>query len=537
MRSAVLVLASRIPPHRRPGRFFFLVMIPASILSGVYLWNLLNLAFGYLNFSEDSRGYIAPALAWFNDGVFTHTGRGFVYPALLVPSLSGGSLNHVPVIQTFLFLAAVTIFYLAVSRSLRDIALCKGNTVLRLMAVVIPLCYFQNIYYALWVLPETLYQLFLVLTLFFLVLAVTSNGNTSPRSMIHCGIAVFFSSLNVHVKPHWAGAFLLTWIVVVLVVATGRSSVRAKAVALLIIGALSIVTAHYPNHHLSARYDHPDRQFGARTVFCNHLDLIAPIMEQFIRDPNVAAVLRKEIATTLATPSWWRTLGYYGDHCLYILNIPETITRELQLERRQESELLLRMFAAGVLHNPARYAGKILRQYKTAIMYPYTRALRRSRDMVNPDIFDELVASEAFRKTGLRAEFNHARAYHPLRVGSVDLSWIVRFPLRIMHEVSVLFLLAFMVLLIADARRRRLFSRKQGAGGLTAKWRLPLLGLAMYLASLSVVAAVHTFDIARYSQACSMLALYFHICTLSIVWARYRSIRRLLRYGKRVASK
>lgn len=127
--------------------------------------------------------------------------------------------------------------------------------------------------------------------------------------------------------------------------------------------ALPIVTAHYPNHHLSARYDHPDRQFGARTVFCNHLDLIAPIMEQFIRDPNVAAVLRKEIATTLATPSWWRTLGYYGDHCLYIPNIPETITRELQLERRQESELLLRMFAAGVLHNPARYAGKILRQY------------------------------------------------------------------------------------------------------------------------------------------------------------------------------
>ena len=152
--------------------------------------------------------------------------------------------------------------------------------------------------------------------------------------------------------------------------------------------------------------------------------------------------------------------------------------------------------------------------------------------MVNPDIFDELMANEAFRKTGLSAEFNHSRAVHPLRFGSVDLSWLVRFPLRIMHEVSVFFLLAFMTLLISDARRKRIFRREQGAARLSTRWRLPLLGLAMYLASLSVVAAVHTFDIERYSQACAMLALYFHICTLSMTRARYRAVRRLLRYRK-----
>ena len=315
---------------------------------------------------------------------------------------------------------------------------------------------------------------------------------------------------------------------------TGRASVRAKTLAVLTIAGLSFISAHYPNHYLSNRYGQPDKVFGASTVFCNHLDLIEPVVDRFIHGEFVAE-LSNEINATLdaGSESWWSVLGYNGDHCLYLVNIPGKVARELQLDPQEKSELLFKMFAAGVMNDPVRYAWKIFKQYGEAIMNPYARALQRSAHMVNPDVFRSFVASEDYRRSGLSGSFNHAKAIHPLSIGSLDFSWIVRFPLRILHELAVWLLLGFVMLLIVDVKRRRLFQRKQAGFRLNKRWQLPLLAFAIYTASLSVVAAVHTFDIPRYSQACSMLALYFHICTLDMIGAKCRAIRRLVRYRRR----
>ena len=80
---------------------------------------------------------------------------------------------------------------------------------------------------------------------------------------------------------------------------------------------------------------------------------------------------------------------------------------------------------------------------------------------------------------------------------------------------AALLLVIFGIMLVIDMRF--IFSSKADMPELLRQWTFPVLAFLIYMASLSVVAAAHTFDVSRYRYICSVPALYFQICVFNLI--------------------
>ena len=175
---------------------FFLVSCLAF-----YTWHIFKNMSELITFTADSIYYFAPSLAFINDGILNllagpdeqgHT-FGFIYPALLAIFTLAGSINHVPLIQACLFLCTVGVGFYLTKHSVSSILANNVPLIFAAITSIIMLSYFVYTKYTVEIMPEIVYQLSSLSTIYLLSLTI-SKQLTFNKLVLLCGAIVFWIS-------------------------------------------------------------------------------------------------------------------------------------------------------------------------------------------------------------------------------------------------------------------------------------------------------------------------------------------------------
>lgn len=496
---------------------------------GLYVLHIFTNMDELITITHDSIYYFAPALSFINDGLLDllsgpeeqgHT-FGFVYPALLTVFVMGGTINHIPFIQAILFLCTVGVFFYLIRHAINRKLSESEGVIFALAASIVMLSYFVYTKYTVEVMPEIVYQLSSLITIFILSLALT-NRLSFKQLAIYTSLIIFFVTFNIHVKPHGSAIFLFVWICVILLVLFHSHKTKLKLPLLAVIALFAIVLFHYPNSYLN-QYNSPGKTYGPRTLVCNHVNLIEPIIDKHIDDQDAVQFLRSDFQKTLNAPNDWELLGFSGDDCLLNLLTTQKLAERLDLTLEQQADLYTKLFISGILNSPLEYIGKIIKQYRFAISHPYPGRNSIVGRTEGESYLNVWLQREDFQRSRLKASYEQMFYSHPLTLYGFDFSWPGRAILNVLHELGLVIFIVFLLYLFFDVAR--LFIRKIHIEEFLRLWLLPLFSLLIYLAALSVVAVAHSFDVSRYVQFCSTYALYFQICAIGVFWYKYKQYK------------
>ncbi len=247
------------------------------------------------------------------------------------------------------------------------------------------------------------------------------------------------------------GAFIVTWCVVVLLLLFRVPGIKRGIFYLIFI--TSFLLFHYPNNFLSKDNNGSGNILGAGTLVCNHVELVAPVLDKYIADKDLINEIRRDISSTLQAPSDWNIHGYSGDHCLWTLRTPYKIAERLQLDMRTVSNLLLRIFISGVINDPLTYLAKVSKQFAYAISKPYPgrNSIETRTEFLSE--YNNLLKMEVFAGSNLSISFSQTYLQHPLIIYGVDLSWPGRVMINILHLTAPLIFLVFVMLVAFDCVR------------------------------------------------------------------------------------
>ena len=517
---SALVLLYTFFKYRQPGlsvSVFCLrgLQIFLAISVAAYLYYAFTVLPGLISIMPDTFGYVHPLLSWINHGVLDlSAGRSFGYPFLLTIFTLAGSLNHIAIIQFLLFLVTVLMFYLSVLYSMRRLHGKIPAAITASFAALLLLSYFVYIKFSLMLIPEISYQLFQALAIFFMVLALVCRL-TCKTLVMYCGAAIFCAGFAFYIKPHAAGMLLLAWLLASALIVGSTLAVSIKVTLLVSMVGGSLLLFGYTYDYFNQRYS-AMKTFSAKTLFCNHIDIIDSVLDERLADQALINAIREDFsATKQHAPEDWSQIGYNGDHCLYLIRTPDRITDQLNFDPHQQAHFLNRLFIAGVLKQPMRYLKKISQQYRYAISKPYPNRNQVKGKTETQALFAELVGLDSYKKSDLQASYTQRDFSHPLKAGAIDFSFPGRLILNILHLSAALLFVLFVIMLAVDTWF--MFSNKADMADLLKQWTFPALAFLIYMASLSVVAAAHTFDIGRYRHICSVPALYFQLCVFNLI--------------------
>lgn len=396
-----------------------------------------------------------------------------------------------------------------------------GAALSSLLLVLLSTSYFIYTFYVYTIMPEILYQFGAVATLLCLI-ALNSVNMSRWRFVLLTAASVSVSTFTFYIKPHWAGAMIFTWLIVVYFYLRRKDITAAfKGFYLLAILLLTVVLFHYPSSYLKSKYDPGSTLFGAKTLFCNHIELVEPVLDRYVADEAILADVKRDfMAVKLMPEEGWTIHGYSGDHCFYTLNTPGMIKKNLSLTPSEYQEILIGAFFSGVKHQPVEYLKKIFRQFLAAIEEPYISDSKVGHPPPTKAVFDEMSVRDDFLKLGIKAIYYDQALSHPLTNKYVDISSLGRYLLDKLDDNSRGLFVFILIIFIADLS----ISYKKGSKifAVIKSWDVVIISIGLYLASLSVVAASHTFDVQRYSQFSSMLAIFYQIYSLIIIHQRIK---------------
>lgn len=471
----------------------------------------------------DSLSYMMPALsAMSGGGLDLVGGRSSGYPAYLAVVLQTGSLNAVVYSQLFLLALSIVLLWLAAKITLRFLKVnSELSAFIALGLAILPMSYFTLSLYTHAVMPETLYQFLAVLTLASLV-ALHGVKTTYWKSYFISIVAVFASTATYYVKPHWAGSLIFTWLVVGwLWFYRDDFSLRSRFFGVLSMLLMTVVVVHHPATSVQKKYDPDAGLFGAQTLFCNHIELVeTELAEQFDNDLLVQEIQEKLDLVRSMPADGWNIHGYSGDHCFYKLKIPDYIAEQESLSNAELKGVLMRLFVSGVLSNPGEYLEKIYTQFVAGVSNSYIKDSVIKHPAPVRNTFDAMLLREDYQSAELTQTFYDEPIYHPLSGSYFNFSSVGRYVLDKLDDnalrIFLLTLLAFVLDLILSRKRLG------GCVPVFSIWGGVIISTGLYFSSLSVVAASHTFDVQRYSQFSSMLAMFYQCFALVVISIRVK---------------
>lgn len=466
----------------------------------------------------DSAGYLLPPVSFLAGGEFAGVlGRSFGYPAFLVPLLALGGLSAVSFAQTLLVggtaLAAVVAW-----RTVHG----AGKLLHAFMgaALTAALLSFQPLSnYASFILPEALYFFVATLTVAGAMTACFSNLMRPLFSTLFF-ITAFASSYNFYVKPHWGGAMIFTWIVLVAALLRRTDFTwLGKSALPLITAAGCFVCFALPQ----SRYSENDQMavtFAPLTLFCNFADLIRPRLDQLTIGANPGAVdrLKREIDAVLEQgpgPHLWTLNGIDGDMCLY--GESSKVVGELFPDPSRLRDFTLKAFFTGVLSDPIAYSTRVVRQILGAALDPFPNT--RVAATGDRSAYAQMSAIELVKPYLLPEYVMIGEVARPLESASRPL---LRAGYALLEAAGRLMLPVMAMGTLVFGRDIGTWRRRPAPQLRSALAFFVIVGF--YLSSLMVVAVSHTFDIDRYREAAAPLALLALWATLYLLAERATEI-------------
>ena len=317
---------------------------------------------------SDSFGYIMPGLVWASGQDATGRSiRDLGYPLLTVAAVRLGSLATLPRIQLALVAVGIACLlgclYLALSfgaSRLKRVA-AVPRSVSALVAAAAAICFVALL---------ASHDLFVIdiesvmaeaphlfptalAALLFLAGFTAGSGRWSIVLLSSASLAAYGSAM---VKPH-------SLLVVALCVATlAWKALRHRGdlsspVVLISCSLAALLAAGL--HHADAWITPAGADFGPKTLFCNRLDVIAPVFDATTPERRRIAALMRDV---MADVGGWPLMGYSGDRCVYSASFTAGILAAAEADHVSPSRWEQREFLRGVLRNPVRYAADAWRQ-------------------------------------------------------------------------------------------------------------------------------------------------------------------------------
>ena len=329
-----------------------------------------------LIFTSDSFTYVQPGILWAaGESVAGQSTRDVGYPALTALALALGSLDRLPVLQLFIVMGGLGCLLAVLFRAFRLIAdRLVAATGLPIAATGVFACA-TGVGYLVLMFSHDLFVLdiesamgeapHLLPTAATLLLLVASWTARTPRARLASAIgAAVAAYLSIMVKPHTSMVLALCVVSVAIVALRDFRAFRSPSVlALCLASGLTVAGVHRADAIVSPT----GGDFGPKTIFCNHVDVVLPGFETSTPERGrIAAVMR----ATLQPSNDWPLMGFVGDRCVYNNVMADAIAAAARAEGSSSAAWEQHEFLKAVAARPVLYAQDVLKQFVYYIDHP-----------------------------------------------------------------------------------------------------------------------------------------------------------------------
>lgn len=452
-----------------------------------------------VEFNPDSYGYVFPAISALSGGPFTLIyGRPFVYPLFVYLVLREfGSVTAIVEFQAVLcfFTAVLTALVPVVAlwgRDLNNLQKLSRNLLAALL-LLLSLSFAPQLFDVHTIMPEALYTF---LSSAVLLLVIVALRLCRPKEVIaSCLLGVFVTVANYYVKPHWGAAMIVSGLFFTSMAVS--VSIRRSVAWLVFGGAVGIAASLTWANMYFQNYSTQD--FGPETLVCNHAPLIVKSIDK--RLPDADATLRPILETVAKNmrevlsqgPDGWPLLGFNGDKCMYGGAL-KPIMDHFSNNTARISTFLSKLFLLAVWDNKIMYSEKLTKQlwyvfaeplWIYVFDFPY-----------NDNVLIETKKYLAQDHSKLSVIFDTAFSPDDRFNGRLEP------PFAFLHLEAILTKIAkiFWVLSVVGylAAVFDYCTSRENRRAVWTRWGPSLLAIMLFAASVSVVAAAHTFDVGRY---------------------------------------
>ena len=482
-------------PGRIPltfGRTFALAAV--AVLAG-FAWGRLAHPMPFV-LEADSLGYIRPGLVWASGGDITgQSARDLGYPWLTLLAVRLGSLSSLGRLQLLSVIAGsgctLGVLYLVAAALKRRLVRQAGvpAAVLALAAAG------TAVFYVALLSAHDLFVLDLdsamaeaphffptaLALLLFVAGCITSAARIRLVALTLASLAAYAS---VMVKPN---ALLVLALCLLGLTVAGMLHRRSLLSPLVIAVSLTVAVSAAFLHRLDARMTPVGNDFGPKTLFCNHLDVIAPVFATSTPERLRIQSLSQEVLSRVAG---WPVMGFDGDGCMYGAAFDSALVAVSRSEGSTPGQWELREFVKAVLRNPIGYARVVFRQtraYLTNSMNGMDAAVRGSLTE------DDCKSLEPFAVTiGMCPRSSDAISHNWMPTAFPRFGAVMKEALRVIADLFAPVTLGSTGLaLVALVRFRR---------NADLRPEIVVVATALFVSAfVGTTVLSHTFDIARYS--------------------------------------
>lgn len=381
-------LLARVPLDFRRG--FCLVCVLGL---GAFAWNALSRPMP-LVFEIDSFTYVQPGILWdAGRDVAGQSSRDVGYPALAALALAMGSLGRLPLLQLGIVLLGLACILAVLYRAFRLTAerlfasaglpvaltgVCACLAVVGYLALMFGHDLFViDIYSAMGEAPHVLP------TAAAFALFVGSWTTRRPaRALCSAVGAATAAYLSIMVKPHTSMVLALCLSSLAVVALYHLRAFRSPAVlAICLAAAAAVGVVHRADAIVTAR----DADFGPKTIFCNHLDVVLPAFDASTAERARVATL---MGNVLRAPSTWTLMGFDGDRCVYDPAMTDAIKAAAGAEGMSTAAWQNREFIRAVAARPAAYAKDVFRQLADYMLHPVVDVDHHGQSVMPDDVWE-----------------------------------------------------------------------------------------------------------------------------------------------------
>ncbi len=473
------------------GRTFALI---SAVVLAVFCWQCLIRPMPLI-FGLDGFGYVQPGILWkAGRDVAGQSGRDLGYPALTALALWLGSLSEIPVLQLLIVIAGLIcilgVLYLMLAGAASRL---NGLSMIPMWVLVIPACALAASYCML-MLSHDLFVLdiysataeaphFLPTALTLLLFVGGWTANTPVRRVAFLMMAVAFAYLSVMVKPHTSVVLVLCAASLLIVSLREFRAFRSPLILFLCAVSAGLLIEV---HRLDTWVTPPHDDFGPRTLFCNHLDVVEPVFDTSTLE---RARIMELLHGVLANPDRWPLMGYNGDHCVYDMAFTDAINAAAKSDGLSAAAWEGREFAKAILKNPVAYGRDVAKQIVYFMVHPVDDVDIEIRSDIADDVWARFAPFQNLIRMS-RAQFkvdvsNWVPAAYPVSASlAKDL-------LRNIANIFAAVTLGSTILALSVM----LFLR----GKVDLRPEITIVATASFTAAFVMTTALaHTFDVGRY---------------------------------------
>lgn len=474
-----------------------------------------------LRYEPDSYSYIEPGLRLASGQEIAHSSlRDLGYPALAYLAVKLGSLAWILKIQVILVMAGMACL-LAIVPLFLDAVLFQKERISKIFLRVLPLfAVILSFSYPLLLLSndDFMFAIYAVmaeaphlLPMALAMLCFVGGGvaKSPSRRVILLSASTSFAFISTVVKPSSLGIFAVCAAGLLMAILVHWRQVRSVSnIAAIILTALVVIGVHGLDTWISP----PGFDFGARSFFCNHLDVIAPSYETSTAERAQVGALMKSVLRS--GPNGWPLQGFNGDSCFYDGPFIASIDAAAKSEHMSPKSWEMREFVRAVIANPLDYLHHVSRQLAYFEHHPIGqdeqwKGIMSDADWLALEPFPAMAHTNREAFSGIGSNWLTSTFPHVGEALDAGLAW---------------FASSFaLVTLVASSLAAGTVLAVRKPSRLHPEFILLASG-AFTMALAGTVAASHTFDVERYitdilafSLLWWMLSILFMLRSLALV--------------------